>query len=458
MAETIRRHHIRRGVPVRPTRCGRPPADSCGPKNARAFITLQPHKGNAARPRKTLWTVVFAVILCVSAFGALGTVPQARAAGAVAPLFSISAPIQVGTSPIDNAYDAHCGCWLIANSVSDTVTVIRANTSVTLATVPVGNGASSVEDLYNATTGFDEALITNINDNTVSILNVTMLSVTATLPVGNEPVKVCFDPDDQLAFVLNSQSDNVSIIDLNGNVQLGNISFGINPEAPVEGWVPAGCAYDDDTDEMFVSLSAGNQVTVVNTAHWMTPVWIANVTNVYSPQALSIAPSPFHETFVNDEGAAAETIITHHAPHIVAVVNVGNEPLDSDFDAATAQVFVANSGSDTVNVISATSNAVVATIGVGLQPSGIVYDPVDGLINVVNTGSSTVQIISDGTGGTNDTTWPGAGPGGGGGGPPTPAPPVATVNYEIVALAVVGAGITGLVVLNYYRSGYKYSR
>lgn len=401
--------------------------------------------------------VILALVGLLAAFVPTGAAAAPMAAATNVPAFTTGAPIQVGNSPADNAYDPIHGWWLVANSESDSVSVIQANDSRPVATVPVGNSPEGIEVLYNRTTGFDQAWTTDVDGDTVTTIQLSNLTVTHVIPVGSEPDKICFAAGLHVAFVLNDASDNITVISTTiSHDVLGQVWLGPNPSAPLQGWAPDGCAYDDDTEELFVAEEAGNQVAVVNVSTWAHPVWAANITDVYSAGAMSLAPAPYHETFVADSGAASETVVTHHAPRVVAVIPIGDEPEDSDYDAQTAQIFVVNSGSDTVSVISAASNEVVATVGIGESPQGIVYDPVDGLFLVCNGGANDCQVISDGTGGSNGTLFPSAvaAEGGGGGalGGPSTFPVIEVVGL-VLLLGSVGAVVGAILYENRGRGG-----
>jgi YVTN family beta-propeller protein len=347
--------------------------------------------------------------------------PATRPAADPAPVSGST--VQVGNGPAAASYDPSDGYWFVANGGSNTASVLRANDSVLIATVPVGAAPTGVTTLYNATAEVDEIWLANGGDDTVSVLQVSDLTVSSVITVGGEPQAICYAPELHEAFVPNLDSDNVSVVSVAATpAVLGNISLGYNPSAPDRGWGPAGCAMDVDSNELFLSATYGSQVDVIGVGDYSAPEWLANVSDVYSPESMALAPSPYHETFVADEGASSVTVVSHHDPQVVTVVQVGNSPIAAVYDNVTASVYVSNSGSNTASVLSAASNTVTATLGVGLSPGGAAFDPADGLVLVTNSEANTVTVLCDGSGGTNltDTDVTGLCPTGGGG--PSPFP------------------------------------
>src|SRR5215510_8188845 len=76
---------------------------------------------------------------------------------------------------------------------------------VTLALFLVTFGAS-------AALAQTKAYVTNFGDNTVSVIDSTTNTVTATIPVGSNPVGVAVTPNGASAYVANGTSNDVSVL------------------------------------------------------------------------------------------------------------------------------------------------------------------------------------------------------------------------------------------------------
>ena len=82
------------------------------------------------------------------------------------------------------------------------------------------------------------ALVVSDRDNTVSVIELSSLSVTATIPVGANPKAIAVTPNGQYVFVANSGTDTVSVLDANTfilvqtiQVDSGPISIAIAPDS-----------------------------------------------------------------------------------------------------------------------------------------------------------------------------------------------------------------------------------
>jgi YVTN family beta-propeller protein len=82
-------------------------------------------------------------------------------------------------------------------------------------------------------------------------------SVTATIPVGTHPVWVAVTPDGAHAYVTNSESDNVSVIDLGSNIVTTTIPVGTGP---------VGVAVTPDGRHAYITNRDSNRITVIDAA------------------------------------------------------------------------------------------------------------------------------------------------------------------------------------------------
>src|SRR5262249_51856504 len=90
-------------------------------------------------------------------------------------------------------------------------------------TIAVGDGPRRVTFSPDGT----RAYVTNLNGNTVSVVNTATNTVVATIPVGTQPIGVAFSPDGTRAYVSNLVSDTVSVIDTTRNTVIETLA-GVN--------------------------------------------------------------------------------------------------------------------------------------------------------------------------------------------------------------------------------------
>src|SRR5262249_20227044 len=132
----------------------------------------------------------------------------------LATLFSLSS---VGTVLAQNAY--------FTNSGDNTVSVIDTTSNTVTATITVGNSPFGVAVTPDGSTVY----VANSMDNTVSVIPTSVNMVTGVITVGNCPVGVAVTPDGSLVYVANSMDNTVSVIPTSVNMVTGVITVGNFP-------------------------------------------------------------------------------------------------------------------------------------------------------------------------------------------------------------------------------------
>jgi YVTN family beta-propeller protein len=116
----------------------------------------------------------------------------------------------------------------ITNLESNNVSVIDTATNTVTATIAVGAGPLGVAVSPDGS----KVYITNDNDNpgTVSVIDTATNTVTATIPVGVAPVGVAVSLDGSMVYVANFGSGTVSVITTATNTVIATIPIGPSPE------------------------------------------------------------------------------------------------------------------------------------------------------------------------------------------------------------------------------------
>ena len=144
---------------------------------------------------------------------------------------------------MDAAVDAALGVVYVTNRLSGTVSVIKAATGTVTATIPVGNEPGGVAVDPSAGTVY----VTNQGDNTVSVIDTATSAVKAAVAVGAGPFQVAVNPATHIAYVTDFSAGTVSVI--------SGPLLGLGFPAPPPGRM--GVAYSD-------TLSAGGGVGAVH--------------------------------------------------------------------------------------------------------------------------------------------------------------------------------------------------
>jgi YVTN family beta-propeller protein len=123
------------------------------------------------------------------------------------------------------------------------------------------------------------AYVTNLADNTVSVIDVLTNTVTATVPVGSMPRYLAVTPDGTRVYVANNGDNNISVIDTVTNTVTDTI---------IAGLAPFGIAILSDGLNAYVTNNDGNDVSQVDTT-------ANNVVTTFpvgtSPQGIAITPT-----------------------------------------------------------------------------------------------------------------------------------------------------------------------
>jgi YVTN family beta-propeller protein len=205
------------------------------------------------------------------------------------------------------------------------------------------------------------AYITNSISDTVSVIDTETNKVTATIPVGNGPLGAAVIPNGRKVYVTNTGSDTVSVIDTAKNKLTATIPVGNEP---------FGVAMTPDGKKVYVTNFRSNNVSVIDTA----------------------------------KNKVTDTIPVGVGPRGVAVTPDGRKVYLADF--AIGGFFGTFSVIDTAtNKVTATipfpSEDFVETEAVAVSPDGSkVYVTINeqhgsGVVSVINTSTNTLAFFSD---------------------------------------------------------------
>jgi len=213
---------------------------------------------------------------------------------------------------------------------------------------------------------------------------------TGTVPVGSQPIGVAIDPTGTLAFVANSDSNSVSVVDVKGDSVITTIPLPYSP---------TNVAFSSDGHQVFVS-SIADQLYVLSPA------------NPQAPRAVLVGPTVKGLAFAagtgllyaSSEAAASVMIIDPVTLTVRRTFPVAVSPEGIAVSSDGSKVFIASNVTG-LEVLDTSTGVRTQVPGVGagaedvaLTPDGrqlYVTTPVAGLVQVVDIHSLTVvQTIS----------------------------------------------------------------
>lgn len=285
------------------------------------------------------------------------------------------------------------------------------------------------------------------NGHTVTVINPTTLAITAVISVGLFPEDIAFTSDGNFAFVTNSTSDSVSVIDANAKTVLTTVDlstipmafpFGmVIPPGNTELWVTSvGAQIDGSTLNVAVlNITSPAQAFIKTTLSIFggigRPALIPDGSRVLLGVAQGDRGNPVVD-FVNVQSKAIETTLTvpPSSPHSgipvqFAVRNTdGHAFLSEDDDSPNVRVIdlatrtftaavptidnhqfgigitpdqrfvvVCNFLVTSVSIIDPVALQVIATIPVGNLPNAVAFTSDSKFIFVTNQGDTTVTVI-----------------------------------------------------------------
>jgi YVTN family beta-propeller protein len=227
------------------------------------------------------------------------------------------------------------------------------------------------------------AYVANSNSNTVSVINLPTSLVVNAIPVGSDPRGVAVSPGGNQVYVGNTLTNDVSVIDTASSSVMATI--------PVQS-SPYGVAFTPDGTSVYVVNGGSNSVSVIDTAS-QTVVATVPVQNKPIGVAMALTSNGTFAYVTNVDSNTVSVIAVGSNPTVVQTIPVGAGPNWVVVSPNSSQAYVASWGSNTVSVISVATNTVTATIPVGLIPSGVAFTPDGRTAYVANQTSNTLSVI-----------------------------------------------------------------
>ncbi|MDW5549607.1 PKD domain-containing protein [Methanosarcina sp.] len=276
----------------------------------------------------------------------------------------------------------------------------------------VSSAASAATEQSTSSLG-KYAYITNELESTLSIIDTTTNTVTATVPAGNEPAAVAVNPDGTKVYVANfylwndetilSKSTDTKLAFLERTTEhvatdegaisvIDTATNTLKATVPV-GSLPAGVAVSPDGTKVYVANRGSNTVSVIDAA---TNTVTATMDVGSGPNGIAVNPDGT-KVYVTNMYSDTVSVIDAATNTVTTTVNVGSYPWGVAVSPSGTKVYVSSTGSDTVSVIDTATNKVTATVPVGSFPIGIAVKPDGTKVYVANEESNTISVIDTAT-------------------------------------------------------------
>lgn len=232
------------------------------------------------------------------------------------------------------------------------------------------------------------AYVANLSSDNVSVLDIGSNMIVSTIPVGINPLGVATDANNNRVFVAN-QGGSVSVIDATINTVSATI-----PNLTQA----TGVALSPDVATLYVTTQAIDSLAVINTSDNSI---VATVLTGDRPFGVAVSPDG-SLVYVANIGGNSVTVVDAMTNTATTTITVGIDPQGVVFNPAGTKAYVANSLSNTVSVIDVATSSVSNTIMVGNFPRGVaiggsemnklyVTTDIEGSVNVVNLDTEMVE-------------------------------------------------------------------
>ncbi|MEL6148435.1 MAG: hypothetical protein AAFR56_02340 [Chloroflexota bacterium] len=296
---------------------------------------------------------------------------------------------------------------MVANALSDTVSVVAPVSGELRNQIEVGNDPRSVA----VTTDGGRALIANRGDATLSVYDFQLDSVVDTIELGGRWAYGVVTSGNEIAYVSLQGSNEVVVVDLINREVTDRIT---TPALPTGLALWGDFLYVTHMWSGEVSLIYLPQLRVVDTiatGAGMTPTMAIDITRglAYLPQTRSYSTNPAatYDTrvFPVVNVLALNGFNIENRAHIP--LNTADRPVNTPFaaevDPFRRWVYVANAGSNDVSVIEIESGRALANIEVGANPRGLLLNNNNTQLFIHNTIDGTLAVVDTATFDTIDT-------------------------------------------------------
>ncbi len=193
-------------------------------------------------------------------------------------------------------------------------------------------------------------------------INTQTLKIEKVIPVGAVPKFNAVSPDNRFALSSNWCSWDLSVVDINKNLEIERVKLGAYPR---------GIVVTPDSKNAYVAIMGSSDIAKVNLIDFSVE-WLRNIGN--APRHLTIDPNgKYLYTTLNGEGNVAKIDIK--TGKVVDKISTGKAPRSMTISDEGKLLYVVNYFSNTVSKVRTSDMKVLQTVNVNSSPIGITYDP-----------------------------------------------------------------------------------
>lgn len=307
--------------------------------------------------------------------------------------------LQVGQNPTGMAANPKRDEVYVANAKSGTVSVIDAERNQVVATIGVRRLPYSIAIDAEGR----RAYVPNSGSNSVSVLDLGSRREIATAATGDQPGLARVSPDMRSLVVTNRGGGSVSIFALGGTADTAAPALRLR--ATISGCPGATDATIlPDSSKVFVACSSGHQVMAISLAA-MPGSWAAKQNpSLLTDRLLAlldVGDQPVHlalkpdggEIFVSNFGSDSISEIATGNNEVGGTYTIGQKPVRSVVSGDNSTLWVSNFGADAITLWSIDDGRLGASVHTGSAPDALAFSADEHLLLVADARSGDVSVI-----------------------------------------------------------------
>jgi YVTN family beta-propeller protein len=287
----------------------------------------------------------------------------------------------------------------VTNSAANTVSVLDLVNLRPDRTLQVGDTPGAMA----ANPKRDEVYVVNSQPGqsagSVSVIDTTKNTVVATIPVKRMPSYISVDQTGHLAYVADTGSNAVSVVDLDARRVITTVRATDKPAEAVisaDGRALVVTSRTNGTTSIYAADPLGTlnlRATFKGCAGATGAVILPDSSKTY------VACSGGHQLMVIALAAEAGSFAARQgqstsADEVVALLDVGKNPASLTLKPDGGEVFVSNEGSNSVSEVSTQTNEVGSTYPIGNKPAHGVVNADNSELWISNSGADSISLYS----------------------------------------------------------------
>jgi YVTN family beta-propeller protein len=228
------------------------------------------------------------------------------------------------------------------------------------------------------------AYIPNSRSNNVTLVNVNTREQITNIPVGVEPFGVAVSPDGNRVYITNRKSNTVSIISTATQTVIETIPVGNAPH---------GIAVSPDGSKVYVANKDAHTVSVISTNN--NSVETVNMGDLTSPWGIVVSPNG-SKIYVSLSASDKIAIINTENNEVdpVPIENSQVQPEGMAITSSGDTLYVANKNSNSISAINTLDKTLIKIIPAGDSPRALVLSPNGETLYVSNYGDGSLRVIN----------------------------------------------------------------